>query len=312
MAVPYQTPREHSDHLESRLDNLVKGVQLVVAALRGVNSDVTWIKKNISSITNATSTLIRLHEDLTTKQFLTDSLIDVKHHQQLYAVPPSALIEPKTAPRNCKDVQESGNKASGIYLIHPDTSHAPFMALCDLDTQGGGWTYIHNRYDGSQDFFLDWHDYKTGFGNIGGEFWLGLEHVYQLTGHEVNELLVELVDANGAKAFARYAAFSIGAEIEGYALKVFSAKNLDRDGWVEGNCAQAHSGAWWYRSCDTSNLNGKYLNGALPDDYVYQGMYWGEFRGALYSLAQARMMVRPRGKDSPPVFPQGLARNMSL
>lgn len=51
-----------------------------------------------------------------------------------------------------------------------------------MDTKDGGWTYIHNRYDGSQDFFLNWHDYKNGFGNIGGEFWLGLEHIHQLTG----------------------------------------------------------------------------------------------------------------------------------
>lgn len=51
-----------------------------------------------------------------------------------------------------------------------------------MDTNGGGWTYIHNRFDGSQDFYQDSHSYKVGFGNLAGEFWLGLEHIYQLTG----------------------------------------------------------------------------------------------------------------------------------
>lgn len=62
-------------------------------------------------------------------------------------------------------------------------------------------------------------------------------------------------------------------------------------------------GAWWYRGCDTSNLNGKYLNGEVPDTYMYQGMYWGEFRGPQYSLAQARMMVRPREDNQQPILP---------
>ncbi|KAG5866657.1 Angiopoietin-related protein 1, partial [Gonioctena quinquepunctata] len=146
--------------------------------------------------------------------------------------------------------------------------------------------------------------------------------------HEINELLIELVDVNNEKAYAHYAAFGVGSEVEGYALKVlggysgdagdslkyhagrrFSTKDLDQDGWIEGNCAQAHSGAWWYRGCDTSNLNGKYLNGELPESHLYQGMYWGEFRGPQYSLAEARMMIRPRDENSSPMFPGGLSKN---
>lgn len=60
------------------------------------------------------------------------------------------------------------------------------------------------------------------------------------------------------------------------------------------NCLFCLGGAWWYRGCDKSNLNGKYLSGDLPDEYIYQGMYWGEFRGPKYSLYSAKMMIRPR------------------
>lgn len=82
---------------------------------------------------------------------------------------------------------------------------------------------------------------------------------FVVLGHEVNELLIELVDAELETRSVYYSAFSIGDEQEGYALKVlggysgnggdsliyhagskFSTKDMDQDGWPEGNCAQAH------------------------------------------------------------------------
>lgn len=76
----------------------------------------------------------------------------------------------------------TGYSESGIYRIHPENSPESFLVLCDMVTENGGWTYIQNRFDGSQDFFQDFQNYRSGFGNIAGEFWLGLEHIYQLTG----------------------------------------------------------------------------------------------------------------------------------
>lgn len=56
-------------------------------------------------------------------------------------------------------------------------------------------------------------------------------------------------------------------------------------------------GAWWYKSCDTSNLNGKYLNGSLSEEFLYQGMYWAAFHGPGYGLSRVRMLVRPQISD---------------
>lgn len=84
-------------------------------------------------------------------------------------------------PKSCKDLQKNGF-GSGLYRIQSSDTSKPFMVMCDMDTKGGGWTYIHNRYDGTQDFYLNWHDYKRGFGNLAGEFWLGLDHIHELTG----------------------------------------------------------------------------------------------------------------------------------
>lgn len=41
-----------------------------------------------------------------------------------------------------------------------------------------------------------------------------------------------------------------------------------------------------------SNLNGRYLNGDLPETFEYQGMYWYDWHGPGYSLMKSRISVR--------------------
>ena len=50
--------------------------------------------------------------------------------------------------------------------------------LCDVTTYGEGWTVFERR---ESDFYTGWGEYKNGFGDLNGEFWLGLYKIYRLT-----------------------------------------------------------------------------------------------------------------------------------
>ena len=76
---------------------------------------------------------------------------------------------------------------------------------------------FQRRQDGSVDFFRNWTDYKIGFGNMSGEFWLGLYKINRLTKKNM-ELRVDLEDFEGGKRYAKYSKFVVKDEKENYKL----------------------------------------------------------------------------------------------
>ncbi|XP_049548214.1 angiopoietin-4-like [Anopheles darlingi] len=107
--------------------------------------------------------------------------------------------QPTTTPRptvytSCKDVPAN---ASGVYHIRIHSLTAPFKVYCEMDSFEGGWIVMQHRFDGSVDFYRNWDEYRDGFGELDNEFWLGLEHVHQLTTRQKHELIVEVKDFEG-------------------------------------------------------------------------------------------------------------------
>ncbi|XP_033647914.1 ficolin-2-like [Asterias rubens] len=167
---------------------------------------------------------------------------------------------------------------SGVYTVQTLGSAEAFEVYCDMETDGGGWTVFQRRKDGSVDFYLDFANYRRGFGNLEGEFWLGNDNLHRLTAQGEYELRVDLEGFYNDTGYAVFASFSIADESDNYRLYVgtysgtasdgldyqdrmaFSTKDKDNDRNPSGSCAQTYHGAWWYGICQTSNLNGLYYN----------------------------------------------------
>ncbi|KAK7021048.1 hypothetical protein SK128_007162 [Halocaridina rubra] len=308
-------------------------LQAVMASLYGVRSltqnvkeDIASLTENLSPLSNISNRIGNLQENMVTKQYLHQNLNEIKMQQQLSASMP--IVQPRVRqgqgnkePEDCWKLLQKGKTRSGVYRIQPQYSNVPFFVYCDMDTDGGGWTVIQRREDGTVDFLREWADYKYGFGNLAGEFWLGNEKIHLLTNQYVSKLRVDLADFDQQEAHAVYSAFAMGSELEGYSLQMlgqytgdagdslryhvgrrFSTIDVDNDAWPERSCARDHAGAWWYRACETSNLNGRYLHGPVPADHEYSGLYWYDYRGPRYSLWRSRMMIRRGGNVGQPIF----------
>ncbi|XP_062503946.1 ficolin-2-like [Corticium candelabrum] len=152
-----------------------------------------------------------------------------------------------------------------------------------METSGEGWTVLHRRKDGSEDFYRTWTEYQQGFGELYVEFWRGLEVIHRLTVGVT--LRIDLMAPDNSRAYAEYEDFTIGKANAKYVMYIgrysatagdrlsghigikFSTK--DQDNGIQGqNCATLLTGAWWHKACHYSNLNGDYRYGSSGDKLV--------------------------------------------
>uniref|UniRef100_I3KSB8 Microfibril associated protein 4 n=1 Tax=Oreochromis niloticus TaxID=8128 RepID=I3KSB8_ORENI len=228
----------------------------------------------------------------------------------LLLVPLLSSCAPLLLPLDCSDVySQDSSRPSGVYTIYPIGATSAVLVYCHMDSQEQ-WTVFQRRLDGSVNFYRPWDQYKTGFGNAAGEYWLGLENLFHLTQRKRYELLVDMEDFNGNKVFARYSSLSIDGESDGYRLHVsgftdggagdslsahngqkFSTFDKDQDS-SSGNCAKLYLGAFWYNNCHHANPNGVYRWGA--DGTIHGvGVEWSRWKGFDYSLKTISMKIRP-------------------
>ncbi|XP_055528752.1 fibrinogen-like protein 1 isoform X2 [Wyeomyia smithii] len=197
-----------------------------------------------------------------------------------------AQVETSTISISSETFESCSKVSSGAlkqWLLKPTEASQPFNALCETNPHGKGWMIIQNRFNGSENFYRNWTEYKNGFGSLNGEFWF---------------------DFSQEKRNAKYNVFRIGSEAEEYVLKEVGAytgtagdsldhhrgmkfSTLDRDNDnYPGSCAQLAHGAWWYNRCLQSNLNGKYTR-----DKGYNAMSWNTFHVS-ESLQWCKIMIR--------------------
>ncbi|XP_035854964.1 fibrinogen C domain-containing protein 1-like isoform X2 [Sander lucioperca] len=282
--------------LEQRFDELQSEQRRIMQVLSGGQSDVSKLSAGFSD------SVLSLQRETESLRRLTTELKKDSNHRAVQR------------PRDCSDVMTSGVSEEGVYSVFPKHDPDGFMVYCDMSTDGGGWTVIQRREDGSVNFFRDWKAYRDGFGKTTGEHWLGLQRIYSLTRSGGYELRIDMSDFDNATAFALYGDFSVGRdsvnpEEDGYPLTVdqysgtagdsllkhsgmqFTTKDRDQD-QSENNCAAYYQGAWWYRNCHTSNLNGQYLKGGHAS--YADGVEWSSWTGWQYSLRFTEMKIRPK------------------
>ncbi|XP_022080137.1 fibrinogen C domain-containing protein 1-like [Acanthaster planci] len=220
---------------------------------------------------------------------------------------------PEMLPKDCNDIRELGGGKDGLYTVYPSyvESCDGIRVYCDQQTEGGGWTVIQRRMNGWLDFQRGWNEYRNGFGFLTGEFWLGLDHIHHMSIQAPTELIIYMEDWLNTIVRVHYWNFWLGDEASNYTLSVknfdpgsdvgdglsihngmkFTTYDRDNDRSIR-NCAQEHTGAWWYNNCMLSNLNGRYLRGNNPA-LVGQGVVWTPWTGNSYSLKTVVMMMRP-------------------
>ncbi|XP_030377841.1 angiopoietin-4-like [Scaptodrosophila lebanonensis] len=136
-----------------------------------------------------------------------------------------------------------------------------------------GWIVLQRRINGFVNFQRNWDDYKWGFGELYGDYWLGLEKAHRLTSSRQFHLKIEIENWKGKKGEAYYPVIVIGSENEKYRITQLGVARLygissDNFGQhahtefqVDTPCAKMLFAGWWWRNCYSTNLNSLYAFG---------------------------------------------------
>ena len=152
----------------------------------------------------------------------------------------------------------------------------------------GGYTPFFNR---------SWEEFKVGFNDSRGNYWLGNELLHQLTVNGRYKLRFDLQSrANHNWYYAEYSTFLVLSEQTNYTLHVsgfsgnagfnalsysngmkFTTYDRDNDPYIHrssnNNCALYHGGGFWYKTCAQCRVNS--VRG-VPGDFAWENLPGGQ------------------------------------
>nr|CAG4641528.1 EOG090X02LG [Eurycercus lamellatus] len=290
---------------QSGQNDLVKSLRSTTALLQEqVQADQIRSALLLAKLTNSTLAMINTShgqqvQDRRLTQLETQSAHSIESLKQSLAQlehQHSSLTH--NLPHDCREVS-----STGANFILPRDSDEVVKVYCDQETSGGGWTVIQRRTDGKEDFNRNWAAYKSGFGSVHSEFWLGNDHLHQMTKDNTTMLRVDLWDIYGQYWWAEYDSFLVAGENEGYSVQFhgytgnasdamasyhqsmrFSTRDNDQD-LSNTNCADSYQGGWWYSHCQHVNINGKYALGLT---------WYDSLENEWIALARVEMKLRDK------------------
>ena len=111
---------------------------------------------------------------------------------------------------------------------------------------------------------------------------------YKLATTNPSRLLTDKSD-RAPKVFTCFSLPVLGDSLSYHNGLPFTTKDRDNDRHYHGrNCAEDDRGAWWYNSCQLSNLNGRYF--AKPTT-THQGINWYTWKRSFYSMKEVTMKL---------------------
>ncbi|XP_030379652.1 fibrinogen-like protein A [Scaptodrosophila lebanonensis] len=297
-----------NSHEPFRLDN---STGCPVSALGGFTARIEYMSNELQSLKTQLDDIQQLIDEYKNNAVAAPTMTlesRILRADSIGTIPAAINVPFDDKPQNCWD-QKHGEV---LIRIAPDVE--PFFVNCDQEERDGGWIVIAYRFDGSEVFNRGWQDYKSGFGSLSSEFFIGMDKLHKLTNRAECELYIVMRNQEKEQRFALYDKFSIGSESEKYLLyvldsyrgdagdslryhagKKFTTFDQDNDDNAQ-NCARTHASAWWYgRDCFESNLFGTFQPKYAHQIGNYKGILWKPFLpGPTGSLSYVRMMIRPK------------------
>jgi len=136
---------------------------------------------------------------------------------------------------------------------------------------------VQQNINGSNSINRSWAEYKVGFNDTRGNFWLGNDLLHQLTASGRYKLRFDLQATNGNWYYAEYSSFIVTSEASNYLMHVsgysgnagnadgygflyhagmrFTTYDRDNDLDSSVNCAAVWGGGFWYTECSWANVN---------------------------------------------------------
>ena len=231
----------------------------------------------------------------------------IKERSQVYGI----LNQPKKCVlKDCLEWFQNGFQNDGVYDIKINGQIT--KVFCDMISNGGGWTVFQRRIDGEVDFQRGWNEYKNGFGDAKGDYWLGNEFIHQMTSGKSNVLIkIEATDFQNLHRYIIFKGFSVESEENKYKLHTgvfedgvkvlgenwihhdgmfFTTKDRDNDIY-DSNCAVMFAGGWWHKDCYELNPNTYFSKVEdVPDGL---SLLWRNWHNTYYkTLKSFRMSIK--------------------
>ncbi|XP_058833865.1 microfibril-associated glycoprotein 4-like [Topomyia yanbarensis] len=321
--------------LTQSLNNLVGSAEIVQRSVQAVEINNDLLVRHVTALTTQTDEIVLNQQYCANHEALKNMFFELQpkcvpsggsEHPSI-EFPSSGLYHScQEAPRRSGVYRFAYNNSTPIdgtsttpfpfttttsSYVQQNGPSSPFNAYCDQNSFGGGWMVIQKRQDGSVDFNRTMAEYRNGFGNPRGEYWLGLENLYQLTRRNNYQLLVVMESYDNTPMYAIYNLFRVAGESSGYRLTISGLASGSSSGdalSIYSNevfvtydtnlsysyCSRQWGSGFWHWGCSTgenrSNLNGiyGYRNGEV------QGIWWGRLKNGtnFASLKKVQMMIK--------------------